>query len=320
MVGQGQVELGPNSETRRASPVVATKLSRARTTMGTRCRELQGQHSRRVVDDTDAGSSTTAYPPERAVSLSTARSGSRRRSPAPPTRRSAATAPTLRAPTDNLGPAGVVRTPRPGRVLSLGTRACSVRPGAAVGLPGRPHLGHAGGRWIRRWPARGARTSNWSGDWSRPGTCPQRARSRGPHGVRGTVCGWRGRKLVYASGGAELGRRHGSVIAQPYTPGHGRGRSRDPRWPLEVGTRSARLAVRGLGWSPRQESALLLRHWWPLTLVAGLFSRTVRRNGARGARRRHRRRPPRDRRPAHDRPRPPPRRPRLRCRDSGSAP
>jgi hypothetical protein len=38
---------------------------------------------------------------------------------------------------------------------------------------------------------------------------------------------------------------------------------------------ASRLAVRGLGWSLRQESALLLRHWWPATLVACMFSGTA---------------------------------------------
>ena len=33
------------------------------------------------------------------------------------------------------------------------------------------------------------------------------------HEVRGTVCGWLGRKLVYGTGGAEIGRRHGSTVA-----------------------------------------------------------------------------------------------------------
>lgn len=37
------------------------------------------------------------------------------------------------------------------------------------------------------------------------------------------------------------------------------------------------LAVRGLGWAIRQESGLLLRHWWPLAALAAPFSRSVRR-------------------------------------------
>jgi hypothetical protein len=40
---------------------------------------------------------------------------------------------------------------------------------------------------------------------------------------------------------------------------------------------AARLAVRGMLWALRQESALLLRHWWPAALVGALGSRHVRR-------------------------------------------
>src|SRR6202008_4719355 len=37
------------------------------------------------------------------------------------------------------------------------------------------------------------------------------------------------------------------------------------------------LSARGLWWSVRQESALLLRHWWPAVAVVAPFSRSVRR-------------------------------------------
>ena len=40
---------------------------------------------------------------------------------------------------------------------------------------------------------------------------------------------------------------------------------------------AARLAGRGLGWAVRQESALLVRHWWPAAVVAAFASRLVRR-------------------------------------------
>jgi len=40
---------------------------------------------------------------------------------------------------------------------------------------------------------------------------------------------------------------------------------------------SARLLARGMGVALRQGSALLLRHWWPLSLAACLFSRRMRR-------------------------------------------
>jgi hypothetical protein len=36
------------------------------------------------------------------------------------------------------------------------------------------------------------------------------------------------------------------------------------------------MAVRGVGWAARQQSGLLLRHWWPVTLLA-LPSSPVRR-------------------------------------------
>jgi len=37
------------------------------------------------------------------------------------------------------------------------------------------------------------------------------------------------------------------------------------------------IAFRGLGWAVRQESALALRHWWPLTAIVVVFSKTARR-------------------------------------------
>jgi hypothetical protein len=40
---------------------------------------------------------------------------------------------------------------------------------------------------------------------------------------------------------------------------------------------AAALAVKGLGWSVRQESALILRHWWPAALAGCLVGRSVRR-------------------------------------------
>ena len=38
-----------------------------------------------------------------------------------------------------------------------------------------------------------------------------------------------------------------------------------------------RLSLRGLGWALRQESALVLRHWWPLAAGAAVVSRPARR-------------------------------------------
>ena len=40
------------------------------------------------------------------------------------------------------------------------------------------------------------------------------------------------------------------------------------------------LAVRGLGWAVRQEAALLLRHWWPLTALGATRSSGIRRAAA----------------------------------------
>jgi mycofactocin system glycosyltransferase len=100
--------------------------------------------------------------------------------------------------------------------LALGRRPCSVRPGAAVGwLPAACLVGRvaalddgfapdlrvgedvdlvwrlvADGRVVRYDPAYEAR-----------------------HDARTTVWGWLARKVVYGSGGAELGARHGSAIA-----------------------------------------------------------------------------------------------------------
>ena len=39
---------------------------------------------------------------------------------------------------------------------------------------------------------------------------------------------------------------------------------------------ATRIAVRGLGWAVRQESALALRHWWPAAAVGAVVSTTVR--------------------------------------------
>lgn len=44
-----------------------------------------------------------------------------------------------------------------------------------------------------------------------------------------------------------------------------------------TGVVALRLASRGLGWAVRQEGALLLRHWWPISVVAAAKSRQVRR-------------------------------------------
>lgn len=125
------------------------------------------------------------------------------------------------------------------------------------------------------------------------------------HDVRTTVRSWLGRKMLYGTGGADLGQRHGSLVApavlSPTLAVAGAALLLRRRWSLPVvstvyavatwsvarglpgsvdrRTRmriAARLAGRGLGWAARQESALLLRHWWPVTAV-GLPSAHLRR-------------------------------------------
>lgn len=125
------------------------------------------------------------------------------------------------------------------------------------------------------------------------------------HDVRTTVRGWLGRKMFYGTGGADLSERHGSHVApavlSPTMAVAGAALLLRRRWSLPVVataygvatwsvarglptsvdrrtrvTIAARLAGRGLGWAARQESALLLRHWWPVAAV-GLPSPHVRR-------------------------------------------
>ncbi|MGH3349797.1 MAG: mycofactocin biosynthesis glycosyltransferase MftF [Nocardioides sp.] len=216
--------------------------------------------------------------------------------------------PLVRGHSDKSRPAWFERHDMAASSLSLGTRACSVRPGAAVGwLPSACLV---------------ARTTTlkeiggFAGDlrvgedvdlvWRlvEAGHVVRYAPDlEALHEVRGTVRGWLGRKLVYGTGGAELGRRHGSAIApavlSPAMAAAGAAILVGRWWSAPAALASlawgshvvadalpdvpdcrglaSRLAVRGFGWSLRQESALLLRHWWPLTLVVCLFSRTARR-------------------------------------------
>jgi mycofactocin glycosyltransferase len=126
---------------------------------------------------------------------------------------------------------------------------------------------------------------------------------RAGHDARPTVRGWLGRKFVYGSGGAGLAALHGdrlapAVLAPAYAIAAGALLLRR-RWStpvvataLVVGWRSVRtalpgtrgtdvvaaqLALRGLGWALRQETALVLRHWWPLAALGAGRSWYVRR-------------------------------------------
>lgn len=118
------------------------------------------------------------------------------------------------------------------------------------------------------------------------------------HDSRPTLTGWLSRKVVYGSGGAGLAARHGDRLAPAVlTPSYavaGAALLLRRRWsvPLALtlaapGVRrlsrtlpaavATRTAAQGLGWAVRQESALLLRHWWPLTAVGLAVSPLVRR-------------------------------------------
>ena len=123
------------------------------------------------------------------------------------------------------------------------------------------------------------------------------------HDARSTLRSWLGRKAFYGSGSAVLAERHGDKLAPAVlAPTHAAaaaGLLLRRRWSLPVaaaalavGTRAVHqalpstkggprlagvLALHGLGWALRQESALLLRHWWPAAVVGGFTSRNLRR-------------------------------------------
>jgi len=211
---------------------------------------------------------------------------------------------------------GQTRSPRPrwferydaaASSLALGRRPCSVRPGAAVGwLPSAALVGRVSAL-VR---AGGFSEEMRVGEdvdlvWRLVGAGHVVRYEPGHvarHDVRSTVRGWLGRKVVYGSGAAALEDRHGDAVApavlSPLMACAGallltRSRRLAPLAVLPVaaaavsvartlpptpgrGGLAARLAVRGLGWSLRQESALLLRHWWPATIVGLASSRVVR--------------------------------------------
>ncbi|MBM7516990.1 mycofactocin biosynthesis glycosyltransferase MftF [Nocardioides nitrophenolicus] len=209
---------------------------------------------------------------------------------------------------------GRVRTARPrwfqrydehASSLTLGTRACSVRPGAAVGwLPSACLVARAAA--IRP----GFNDAMRVGEdvdlvWrtvAAGGVVRYAPEEIAGHDVRAGLGGWLGRKFVYGTGGAPLAARHGSAVAPavlsvPMALAGAAALTRrrwsapvvavglavgvvsvNRRLPAHPGRRrtAAGLVARGFGWSVRQEAALLLRHWWPLTALA-LPSRTVRR-------------------------------------------
>jgi len=221
-------------------------------------------------------------------------------------RRVALVAPLVRSRARSGAPRWFERFDEEDSSLALGTRACVVRPGAAVGwLPSACLVGRVdrlgdgfeetmrvgedvdlvwrlvdAGHVVRYDPAEVA-----------------------SHDTRTTVRGWLGRKYLYGTGGAILAARHGRkgapavmsatmavtaaavlvrrrwslpVVALGLAHGARSLSRRLPDTPAR-GRLALRLAVQGLGWALRQESALLLRHWWPLAAVAAPWSRTVRR-------------------------------------------
>ncbi|MBF4766221.1 mycofactocin biosynthesis glycosyltransferase MftF [Nocardioides agariphilus] len=123
------------------------------------------------------------------------------------------------------------------------------------------------------------------------------------HDVRPTLRGWLGRKFTYGTGGAALASRHPdhvvTAVLSPLPALAGaavlvRSRwapllaivavlsgAREVRRRIDVDPGSDRLALglatKGLGWTLRQESALVLRHWWPAALVGAAASPTGRR-------------------------------------------
>lgn len=190
--------------------------------------------------------------------------------------------------------------------LTLGRRAASVRPGAAVAwLPSACLVGRVsslGDGFDASMRVGEDVDLVWrltdSGQRVRYEPCIQ-AR----HDTRPTVRAWLARKTFYGSGSAALAARHGSHVAPAVLSPSlafagaailGRHRLAIPMTAIAIwrGSRAvtlilpsepsassfaARIAARGVGWTLRQEAALILRHWWPLTVVGMCSSGLVRR-------------------------------------------
>nr|WP_191563274.1 mycofactocin biosynthesis glycosyltransferase MftF [Janibacter melonis] len=214
---------------------------------------------------------------------------------------------------------GTTRSPNPSWVeqydadassLTLGTRACSVQPGAAVAwLPSACLVGRTE---VLQHPEIAGFHSDLrvAEDVDLVWRLVQhgyRVRYEPAihalHDARTTLGDWLERKYYYGTGSALLGARYGDYIAPAVLSPVmavaaaavlAQGRLAIPAVPMAItwaartirpalgtspgATRTAaHLAVRGLGWSLRQEAALLLRHWWPAAAVGCVFSRTARR-------------------------------------------
>ncbi len=197
--------------------------------------------------------------------------------------------------------------------LTLGTAPASVRPGAHVAwLPSACLIGRT--QTLRDSPIGGFDPAMRVGEdvdlvWR---LIHHGARVRYDptvtvhHDTRDTLRAWAGRKFAYGTSSAELARRHGdhtapadlsptlAIAAAAVLTRHrmatpicaaailwSQRRIRNSlRTTAGRDTLALRLAVRGLGWAIRQESALLLRHWWPLTVLAAPRLRPLRRSVA----------------------------------------
>jgi len=118
------------------------------------------------------------------------------------------------------------------------------------------------------------------------------------HQVRSTLRAWLGRKVAYGASAAPLAEKYGSQVAPAVLsplPGiaaaflltrtrwavpataiaiaasHRRALHALGRHPATRRT-AADLAVRSVGWGLRQESSLLLRHWWPASLAVTVLT------------------------------------------------
>jgi mycofactocin system glycosyltransferase len=190
--------------------------------------------------------------------------------------------------------------------LGLGETGCSVRPGAAVGwLPSACRVGRTD-RLGEGFDATMRVGEDVDLVW-RLVDAGEVVRydptEIAHHDARPTLRAWLGRKYFYGTGGAPLAARHGAKGAPAVlSPAMALGAAAllvRRRWAVPVALLCAGrgvqvlgrtlpdvpgrrrlavdLSVRGLWWAVRQESALLLRHWWPPVAVAALLSRSVRR-------------------------------------------
>ncbi len=225
--------------------------------------------------------------------------------------RVALVAPCLRGRAVNARPRWFERYEETSPALGLGERACAVQPGAAVAwLPSACLVGRTD-RLTGESGIGGFDPSMRVGEdvdlvW-RLVAAGYRVRYdpafEARHDVRPTLRSWLGRKFTYGTGGAALAQRHpGNIVVAALSPsmglaalallarrpwsvpvalaGAGRGAAVLLRALPEVPGRrglAMRLSLRGLWWATRQESALVLRHWWPLAFGAALVSRRARR-------------------------------------------